>query len=225
MSESTSLRRAGRIAGVSLLALGWIGIGLGVGWAVGFLVDRLVLPEHHALVFVTLALCALVLGGWAYGSYLLLVEVLAGVEEATSDSPTRSRTGYRYVAIAAAPIIGILIGLSSSQLSGHGGGGNARTAVTTVAPADVVARSNGAARHSSRQATTSSYVVRPGDRLTEIAEHFYGTASDWPVIAAANAGGSTRRPALASSIRACFPSACDSSSPPSISSPPSRRRP
>jgi hypothetical protein len=137
---------------------------------------------------VTLALCALVLGGWAYGSYLLLVEVLAGVEEATSDTPTRSRTGYRYVAIAAAPIIGILIGLSSSQLSGHGGGGNARTAVTTVAPADVIARSNGAAQHSSRKATASSYVVRPGDRLTEIAEHFYGTASDWPVIAAANAG-------------------------------------
>ncbi len=178
--------RVGRAIGGVFLGVLWLGIGVGVGWAVGFLADRLVLPAHHGLILATLGLCAAVLCAWAYGTRLLYFEVRAGLEEATSSAPERRRTGYRYVAIVAAPIVGVLIGLSSAHVAGH----IRPTGSLQVVAAGTRVHGVGSATADGKaeRLPAATYVVRRGDRLTTIAEHFYGSAADWPVIAKANAG-------------------------------------
>lgn len=172
-----------RVVGV-VLGLAWIGAGLGVGWAIGFLADQLLRPAHHPLILGTLGLCGVTLCLWAYGCRLIYIEVLAGVEAATSDSPMRRRTGNAWAAALAGPIVALVIGAATSGTSVHGAAGAARVSISAPAPARV-AGPQGAVRPG---AAAMGYVVRPGDSLLTIAEHFYGSPGDWSAIATANAG-------------------------------------
>jgi len=174
---------AAKIGGTVLGAL-WVSIALGVGWALGFFVDRLRVTPDRRLAMSMIIACLFVLTCWAYGSWLLTVEVRAGIEELSTSEPRHGRTGYRTIALVASPIIGLLIGISSSGSPGHGMG-STPPAITALAPKH--ATHTGSPRDRTVPFTTS-YTVQPGDSLTAIAEHYYGSAADWPRLARANAG-------------------------------------
>jgi hypothetical protein len=173
-----------RCAG-ALLGVLWVGVGLLVGWFVGYLTDQLALPPHHDLIYAALALCAVVLCAWAFGTRLLYLEVRAGLDEATGDAPTRRRTGYAWTATLAGPIVGLLLGLSSQSLA-HGVP-VARTSPQPVATA--TARLPGAVTTTgSAAAAAAGYVAQPGDTLMSIAEDLYDAPEDWVRLAGTNVG-------------------------------------
>ena len=183
---TAAVRRHGALRSVLAVVLGliWVGLGLAIGWFVGDLADHLVLPAHHVLIYAALGLCAVLLGIWVYATRLLYLEVRAGLDEATSESPTRARTGYAWTAAVAGPVVGLLLALSSTSVA-HGGGGG------QITPPPAVTVTLGAPRTQnavSARTTTTTYVVRPGETLTTIAQRAYGHPGDWTRIAAANAG-------------------------------------
>jgi hypothetical protein len=122
--KPAALRRVDARAGmVGLLGVTWLGLGLLVGWFVGYLADQLVLPAHHLLIYAALGLSGAVLCGWAYGTRLLYLEVRAGLDEAMNGAPLRRRTGYAWTAALAAPIVGMLLTLSSHSVPHPAAGG------------------------------------------------------------------------------------------------------
>lgn len=203
-------RRPASLTG-ALAALTWLCLGLGVGWMVGVLADHVQVPADHVRALVGLAGCGAVLVGWAYGSRLIYLDILAGLREAASDGTEWSvgrRSRHAWVVAIAAPVIGLVLALSSPHHTPRGAGapggpqraGVVRTVGRAGSPhADPVASTEGsrpptpptppalpAAATPSPAAAT--YTIRPGDRLSDLAERFYGSSADWPRIARANAG-------------------------------------
>ncbi len=185
-----------RSLGVAVLGALWVGLGLLVGWFVGYLADRLALPAHHARIYSALGLSAVVLCAWAYGTRLLYLEVRAGVEEATSDEPVRARTGYAWTAALAGPIVGLVLALSSHSAAHPAPGARAVTApvVTAVAgtPGMQLDLSVGSAETGSADASE-----RKPSGSADAGERKPADAGERRVAADADAGIASRAPEAA----------------------------
>ncbi|HTX00133.1 MAG TPA: LysM domain-containing protein [Acidimicrobiales bacterium] len=196
MSEPTSSRSHLRRAIGALLGTAWVGVGLLVGWFVGYLADQLALPAHHLLIYAALGLCGAVLIAWAFGTRLLYLEIRAGLDEASGQGASRRRTGYAWTATLAGPIVGLLIGMSSQSLA-HGAVGPRSS---PRAEAAATPRAVKAASAALGGVPAAHYVVRPGATLTGIAERLYDAPEDWARIAAVNSAGAGVRQGSAASL-------------------------
>jgi nucleoid-associated protein YgaU len=124
-----------------------------------------------------------------------------GMEEPTAPAPETPRRSRRVWVVAAlvlvaAAIVGIVIGTGlglrqAGPLAAQSAAGGRPTIVistASAAPAASVVPSPSApiAVPSEVAATSTEYVVQPGDTLRSIAEDQYGDASQWPRIYDAN---------------------------------------
>jgi hypothetical protein len=156
-----------------------------LGWALTELLDLWRFVDLRHGLELGLGLSVVFIAVYVAATRALVGEIRKRVRIAHGDAPTARHLGFAsVVAPLAALIAGAILAVSTSHATpGRYPMGGSRAGVTASAPAHSLQTNRLPISPHARD-----YIVQQGDKLTTLAERFYGDRRDWVLIAKANMG-------------------------------------